>query len=45
VEKAEINVENLVSTVRDRDADVRCSYSHTSEFSSDGYVKMILLDF
>jgi hypothetical protein len=44
VEKAELNVENLVTTVRDWEARVRRCYSHTSGLSSDDYVKMILLD-
>jgi hypothetical protein len=44
VEKAKLNVENLISTIRDREADVRHCYSHTSELSSDYYVQMILLD-
>jgi hypothetical protein len=37
-------VENLVSTIRDREAEVRHCYSHTSRLSNDDYVKMILLD-
>jgi hypothetical protein len=44
MENAELNVENLVSTIRDREAYVRHCYSHTSGLSSDDYVKMILLD-
>ncbi|XP_062176228.1 UPF0481 protein At3g47200-like [Alnus glutinosa] len=44
VHKATLNVENLVSIVRHREADVRRCYSHTSGLSSDDYVKMILLD-
>jgi hypothetical protein len=44
VEKVELNVENLVTTVRDREARVRRCYSHASGLSSDDYVKMILLD-
>jgi hypothetical protein len=43
VEKTKLKVENLVSTIRDREANVRC-YSHTSRLSSDDYVKMIMLD-
>jgi hypothetical protein len=40
----ELNVENLVTTIRNREARVRRCYSHTSGLSSDDYVKMILLD-
>jgi hypothetical protein len=44
VEKSELNVENLVSTIRDREAEACHCYSHTSRLSNDDYVKMILLD-
>jgi transposase len=44
VQKAVLNVENLVSIIRDGEADVRHCYSHTSALSSDDYVKMILVD-
>jgi len=44
VQKAVLNVEKLVSTVRDMEGDVRRCYAETSEISSDNYVKMILLD-
>jgi hypothetical protein len=44
VQKTGLNMENLVSTIRDREAGVRHCYSHTSGLSSDDYVKMILLD-
>jgi hypothetical protein len=44
VEKIELNVENLVTTIRKREACVRHCYSHASGLSSDDYVKMILLD-
>jgi hypothetical protein len=44
VQKAVLNVENLVSIIKHREPDVRRCYSHTSGLSSDNYVKMILLD-
>ncbi|XP_059445421.1 putative UPF0481 protein At3g02645 [Corylus avellana] len=44
VEKAKLNVENLVSIIRDREKDVRSCYSEISNLSTDDYVKMILLD-
>jgi hypothetical protein len=44
VEKVELNVENLVTTIRDREARVHRCYSHTSSLNSNDYVKMILLD-
>jgi hypothetical protein len=44
VQKAALNVENLVSFIRHREQDVRRCYSHTSGLSSDDYVKMIILD-
>jgi hypothetical protein len=44
VQKTTLNVKNLVSIIRNREADVRCCYSHTSGLSSDDYVKMIPLD-
>jgi hypothetical protein len=44
VQKAVLNVEKLVSTVRNMEGDVRRCYAETSEISSDNYVKMILLD-
>jgi hypothetical protein len=44
VEKVELNVENLVSTIRDREAEVFFFFFFTSRLSNDDYVKMILLD-
>ncbi|XP_062176226.1 putative UPF0481 protein At3g02645 [Alnus glutinosa] len=44
VKKVKLNVENLVTTIRAREACIRHCYSHTSGLSSDDYVKMILLD-
>jgi hypothetical protein len=44
VEKAVLNVEKLVSTIRDREGDVRRCYAETSTITSDNYVKMIMLD-
>jgi hypothetical protein len=44
VQKTLLNVEKLVSIIRNREADVRHCYSHPSALSSDGYVKMILTD-
>ncbi|XP_062176223.1 UPF0481 protein At3g47200-like [Alnus glutinosa] len=44
VQKTVLNVEKLVSIIRNREADVRYCYSHPSALSSDGYVKMILAD-
>jgi transposase len=44
VQKDALNVENLLSFIRNREANVRCCYSHTSKLESDDYVKMILLD-
>jgi hypothetical protein len=43
VEKAAQNLEKLLSTLSDREGDVRC-YAETSRLSSDNHVKMILLD-
>ncbi|XP_062176235.1 UPF0481 protein At3g47200-like [Alnus glutinosa] len=43
-EKAVLNVERLVSTIRDREEDVRRYYAETSTITSDNYVKMIMLD-
>ncbi|XP_062177337.1 UPF0481 protein At3g47200-like [Alnus glutinosa] len=44
LKKAEQNMEKLISTIRDREGDVRRCYAETSRLSSDNYVKMILLD-
>jgi hypothetical protein len=44
VQKAALNVKNLVSIVRDKEAYVHSCYSHTSGLSNDDYVKMILQD-
>jgi hypothetical protein len=44
VQKAELNVKNLLNIIRYREVDVRCFYSHTSGLSSNDYVKMIMLD-
>jgi hypothetical protein len=44
VKKTELNVENLVSTIRNRKAEVRHCYLHTSRLNNDDYVKIILLD-
>ncbi|XP_059446596.1 putative UPF0481 protein At3g02645 [Corylus avellana] len=44
VKKAERNIKDLVSYIRDRERDIRRCYSETSKLSSDNYVKMIMLD-
>ena len=44
VQKAALNMENLVSIIRGMEGDVRRCYGETSRLSSDNYVKMILLD-
>jgi hypothetical protein len=44
VKKVELYVENLVTSIKDREPQVRHCYSHSSGLSSDDYVKMILLD-
>jgi hypothetical protein len=44
VQKAALNVEDLVSFIKDSEVAVRHCYSHISKLSSDDYVKMIMLD-
>jgi hypothetical protein len=44
LEKADLNLEKLVSTIRNGEEDVRRYYAETSTITSDDYVKMILLD-
>jgi hypothetical protein len=44
VEKVALNVEKLVSTIRDMEEGVRRCYADTSTITSDDFVKMILLD-
>jgi transposase len=41
--KAALKVENLLSIIRNREANIRHCYSHTSKLKSDDYVKMIML--
>jgi hypothetical protein len=44
VQKAALNLEKLVSTIRDRERDVRRCYVETIQISSDDCVKMIMVD-
>jgi hypothetical protein len=44
VQYAAVDVETLVSTIRDMEKAVRRCYAETSKLGSDNYVKMILVD-
>jgi hypothetical protein len=44
LQKTGLNVKNLVSIIKDREAGGRRCYLHTSGLSSDDYGKMIMLD-
>ncbi|XP_062176229.1 UPF0481 protein At3g47200-like [Alnus glutinosa] len=44
VQRAALNVENLVTIIRNKEADVRRCYAETIQLSSDNCVKMILAD-
>ena len=44
LQKAEINLETLVSTVREMEDSIRCCYLETVQLRSDKFVKMIMFD-
>jgi hypothetical protein len=44
VQRAALNVKNLVTIIRNKEADVRRCYAETIQLSSDNCVKMILVD-